>query len=817
MKEKNMAVVNNKKEYEKAVDNFFMLAHGKMDTYDAVTTLGVLLYASKTDYNVNKKKHSEDLDSLLAIANQKLGNTLMSASHIVANINKESLSVSFEYALKKLAYSRESSEFIQPAEQGQLAAAIIRGKDLTVFNPFSGMMSYPVQLDNFKYMKCMDINSRAMNMGLLRLALADTSKSHHVDSQLSDVRDWDNGHYDLIVATPPFRHPIKMNDSGNLEISDTIALSRFEKSTTDKGQLFTIIPASFLWSDKGYITVKKELIDKDYISTIVLLPANIFFSTSINTAVVYLSKQKEEAGKINIIDATDCFYKDRPTNILNVEAIIERLKGDNDHKISLSKEDVAAHNYMLDPNYYKVDSNLVIPESYKVMRFSELATQIKLSRHFEETSGHLATVGSIDADAYNCLKDVKDFAVSDKLQNATKLTKPALLVSTIGKMKCCYVEASEENTLFVGTNIMAFLLKSETIAPEYLCMELSRKDIPSYGLAIPHLDKDILLRTQIVMPSLDAQHKEFSEFAKENKLAKARELGLQEVIDSMKADYINEVRMRKHDMRPYLRNLAAEEKMLRHLVDHRDDIPDFAINMTKILNSCRDDIKKLSELLDNLSNEEKFGKPELVNIDEYLLNSPLLQDTPLYTDDYDRDDEALEDADLLSPVPEEEINETLEKSGKGEEIDCDFASPFNWTDADTYIEVYPNIGPKLLVSIAPSDLDRMVENIVSNSVHHGFTEPNRNDYEFWEYLSFDKERGMFVIDFVDNGKPLPEGMTKERYGLRGEKAGATGGTGLGGNIVKEIVKHYGGDYDIFSNGGGTTVRIWLPVAKKEED
>lgn len=111
----------------------------------------------------------------------------------------------------------------------------------------------------------------------------------------------------------------------------------------------------------------------------------------------------------------------------------------------------------------------------------------------------------------------------------------------------------------------------------------------------------------------------------------------------------------------------------------------------------------------------------------------------------------------------------------------------------------------------------MVENIVSNSVNHGFTDPEREDYNICNTLSFDAKRNMFVIDFVDNGKPLPVGMDKERYGLKGEKAGATAGTGLGGSIVKEIVKHYGGDYDLFSNDRGTTVRIWLPLAKTEEN
>ena len=64
----------------------------------------------------------------------------------------------------------------------------------------------------------------------------------------------------------------------------------------------------------------------------------------------------------------------------------------------------------------------------------------------------------------------------------------------------------------------------------------------------------------------------------------------------------------------------------------------------------------------------------------------------------------------------------------------------------------------------------------------------------------------------NNGTPLPDGMTKERYGLKGERAGITGGTGAGGFIVKSIVNHYGGDYDVFYNDGMTTIRIYLPIA-----
>ena len=50
------------------------------------------------------------------------------------------------------------------------------------------------------------------------------------------------------------------------------------------------------------------------------------------------------------------------------------------------------------------------------------------------------------------------------------------------------------------------------------------------------------------------------------------------------------------------------------------------------------------------------------------------------------------------------------------------------------------------------------------------------------------------------------------YGIKGEKAGQTAGTGLGGSVVKSIVEHYKGDYDVFMDGHWTVIRVYLPIA-----
>ena len=55
-------------------------------------------------------------------------------------------------------------------------------------------------------------------------------------------------------------------------------------------------------------------------------------------------------------------------------------------------------------------------------------------------------------------------------------------------------------------------------------------------------------------------------------------------------------------------------------------------------------------------------------------------------------------------------------------------------------------------------------------------------------------------------------MNKQRYGILGEKAGSTGRTGRGGYVVKSIVEHYHGDYDVFVDGKNTVIRVLLPIA-----
>ena len=257
------------------------------------------------------------------------------------------------------------------------------------------------------------------------------------------------------------------------------------------------------------------------------------------------------------------------------------------------------------------------------------------------------------------------------------------------------------------------------------------------------------------------------------------ELG--EKVQAMKTEYINEVRMRKHDMGQKVFDLINTEDLMRYYVENHETENDLWPQLEEQLDHLRYTIHELSEMLDHLSQEEHFGSPELINLDEYLRSMQHSYNVSGFALSYQLDKDGVAHA-LLTHENDKRIAD------------------------EQNIRIHPTVW------IAKNDIQRVVGNIISNAQKHGFINSSRQDYEVKIVLSFNSEKGMYQIDFRNNGQPLPEGLNKMRYGIKGEKAGQTAGTGLGGSVVKAIVEHYKGDYDVFMDGEWTVVRIYLPKA-----
>ena len=127
--------------------------------------------------------------------------------------------------------------------------------------------------------------------------------------------------------------------------------------------------------------IRQYLVDKNFIDSVIQLPENLFFGTSIATCVLVLAKNKAE-NKILFIDASKEFKKETNNNILdenNIEAIVKafREKADIEYFSRYAgKAEIEKNDYNLSVSTYveKEDTREII--DIKILN-QEIAETVK--------------------------------------------------------------------------------------------------------------------------------------------------------------------------------------------------------------------------------------------------------------------------------------------------------------------------------------------------------------------------------------------------------------------------------------------------------
>lgn len=789
---------SNQQKNQEWMNNCFVWA----DTPQSLDgTLDELVYGIDVDAHnhTQSKGYTQNLFSSQFLI--EIAETFISLSEVWY---KENVLLAFDYILKKIqkTYGMQGGLFYQPQEITQLVGKLLNAQEGSVCNPYAGTASYSSIIgENCTYVgqEFSHLNSYIAKLYLLisnkRNAIIERGNPDSIIKNTIQV-------YDNFVSTPPFGLRIPDHEYRAVELHYLNQSSRLTKNKS-----IGVYPASICYSNNSSNRqVLTKLVEEDILDTVILLPTNIFSNTSIETAIIVINKNKERIGKVRFIDASDCFLSDGRHNRLDLKKVCDRLDSkDNQIGVSVALlDDIRKNDYKVYPKFYCSVNEAIFPDGYIISELGDIIEPCPSTRRYNETIGHFAKIAELSNDTLDCVRSVDHFEISDIMVSAAKVTEPVILFSMIRDIKPTFCIASQDMPLFVHPNISAYRIKANCnwVSARYLCFELGRRINNVTSGVIPRVIREVLLKTKIGFPSYNVEDQELivKEAIQQSKLAKAKELGLQEIIDMMKADYINEVRTRKHDMRPYLRELGSVERFIRDYVPRAGAMPDFKDKMERLMDQYHSALSSLSALVEVFSEEEQFGNVECFNIDQYFLKllGEHIQDINGFELCYERDDSALYEAGLLGSQSEEE----------------DFSiSNVNVTFKNG--EEYSSI--PLYVDIASIDFERMVKNIVENARDHGFIDENNHSYKLQISLSVDAKRGLYQIDFINNGTPLPVGMDKQRYGIRGEKAGATGGTGKGGYIVKSIVDHYKGDYDIFMDEENTVVRILLPISRQNDE
>lgn len=200
-----------------------------------------------------------------------------------------------------------------------------------------------------------------VNYDKFNIALGDTL----IDPQFRNEKD-----FDAIVSNPPYSIHWIGSDDPTLINDDRFAPAGVLAPKSKADFAFVLHSLSYL-SGRGRAAIvcfpgifyrggaeqkiRKYLVDNNYIETIISLPPNLFYGTSIAVNILVLSKHKINNTKIQFIDASgeDFFKKETNNNILEDKHIKKIID------IFDKKEDVpyiakSVDNSLIAENYYNL-------------------------------------------------------------------------------------------------------------------------------------------------------------------------------------------------------------------------------------------------------------------------------------------------------------------------------------------------------------------------------------------------------------------------------------------------------------------------------
>lgn len=188
--------------------------------------------------------------------------------------------------------------------------------------------------------------------------------------------------FDAIVSNPPYSikwvgdaDPTLINDerfapAGKLapkSYADFAFIMHALSYLSSKGRAAIVCFPGIFYRKGAERTIRKYLIDNNFIDCVIQLPENLFFGTSIATCILVMSKNKTE-NKVLFIDASKEFKKETNNNILeekNIDAIIEEFRNRADveyYSRYVDVSEIEENNYNLSVSTYveKEDTREVI-------------------------------------------------------------------------------------------------------------------------------------------------------------------------------------------------------------------------------------------------------------------------------------------------------------------------------------------------------------------------------------------------------------------------------------------------------------------------
>ena len=251
---------------------------------------------------------------------------------------------------------KSGGEFFTPQEVSELLAKItVVGKTSVnkVYDPACGsgslLLKFAKVLGKDKVKQGFygqEINITTYNLCRINMFLHDINYAKFdiaLGDTLTDPKHWDDEPFDAIVSNPPYSikwagndNPLLINDP-RFSPAGILAPKSFADLAFTMHMLSWLSPSGtaaivefpgVLYRGGAEQKIRQYLIDNNYIDTVIQLPANLFFGTSIATCILVLKKSKTD-NNVLFIDANNEFIHSGNKNKLtdkNIETILNAYK-----------------------------------------------------------------------------------------------------------------------------------------------------------------------------------------------------------------------------------------------------------------------------------------------------------------------------------------------------------------------------------------------------------------------------------------------------------------------------------------------------------
>ncbi|MDO6905496.1 type I restriction-modification system subunit M, partial [Acinetobacter baumannii] len=242
----------------------------------------------------------------------------------------------YDYLIGEFASvaGKKAGEFYTPQTVSTLLAKIVtQGKDRlrSVYDPTCGsgslLLRVKREVKDVDMIYGQEMNRTTYNLARMNMILHDVHFAKFdikQENTLTRPQHLDKK-FDAVVANPPFSakwsaDPLFLQDErfaayGKLAPSskaDMAFVQHMLYQLDDNGTMAVVLPHGVLFRGSSEGVIRQYLIEQlNVVDTIIGLPANIFYGTSIPTCILVLKKNREHTGNILFIDASNDFEKQK--------------------------------------------------------------------------------------------------------------------------------------------------------------------------------------------------------------------------------------------------------------------------------------------------------------------------------------------------------------------------------------------------------------------------------------------------------------------------------------------------------------------------